>query len=44
MAMRGVGLADGRWAQMDCLHAGSAEPCVRDLCKACEPQAKLKAK
>ncbi len=38
-------LADGRWAQMDlssCRICG--EPCVRDLCKACELQAKLKAK
>jgi uncharacterized protein (TIGR00269 family) len=38
-------LADGRWAQMDlssCRICG--EPCVRDLCKACELQAKLKGK
>lgn len=38
-------LANGRWAQMDlssCRICG--EPCVRDLCKACELQAKLKGK
>jgi uncharacterized protein (TIGR00269 family) len=38
-------LADGRWAQMDlssCRICG--EPCVRDICKACELQAKLNAK
>jgi uncharacterized protein (TIGR00269 family) len=38
-------LADGRWAQMDlssCRICG--EPCVRDICKACELHAKLNAK
>jgi uncharacterized protein (TIGR00269 family) len=38
-------LADGRWAQIDlssCKVCG--EPCVKDLCKACELLAKLKGK
>lgn len=38
-------LADGRWAQMDlssCKICG--EPCVKDLCKACELLEKLKDK
>lgn len=38
-------LADGRWAQMDlssCKICG--EPCVKDLCKACELLAKMNGK